>query len=207
MGEDKRSTATKDSPIEELKEIRAHEETIEVPLNALLQIIESEEYSSSDKEEKTREEQVARYLEILMKLNAKFCGTEALKEEPPVLTQECSALVQRKLPQKRPDPRSFLIPCIIGTITFQKALCDLGSSINLMPLSIMKRLEILEVQAAKISLEMADRPLKKAYGMVKDVLVNVEDLSLSAIFVILDTGRTRMSPSSLEGHSLPLEEP
>ncbi|XP_016165141.1 uncharacterized protein LOC107607743 [Arachis ipaensis] len=141
MGEDGRSTPTKVPPVEELKEIRAHEETIEVPLNSMLQIMESEEYFSSDEEEKTREEQVTRYLGILMKINAKLCGTEALKEEPPVLTQECSALVQRKLPQKRPDPGSFLIPCTIGTITFEKALCDIGSSINLMPLSVMRRLE------------------------------------------------------------------
>ncbi|XP_016164878.1 uncharacterized protein LOC107607431 [Arachis ipaensis] len=153
--------------------------------------MESEEYSSSDEEEKTREEQVSRYLGILMKLNAKLYGTEALKEEPPVLTQEYSALAQRKLPLKRPDLGSFMIPCTIGTITFEKALCDLGSSINLLPLSVMRRLGILEVQATNISLEMADRSLKKAYSMVKDVLVKVENLYLPANFGILDTGEDR----------------
>ncbi|XP_016199582.1 uncharacterized protein LOC107640585 [Arachis ipaensis] len=161
MGEAGCSTPTKDPLVEELKEIRTHEKTIEVPLNALLQIMESEEYSSSNKEEETKEEQVTQYLAILMKMNVKFCGTEALKEEPPVLTQECIALVQRKLPQKRPNPRSFLIPYTI------------------------------EVQAANILLEIADRSLKKAHGMVKDVLVKVEDLYRPADFVILDTGEDR----------------
>ncbi|XP_016206481.1 uncharacterized protein LOC107646846 [Arachis ipaensis] len=108
-----------------------------------------------------------------------------------VLDKECSALVQKKLPQKLLDPGSFLIPCTIGTITFEKALCDLGSSINLMPLSVMKRLGILEVQRAKISLEMADKSLKRAYGMVEDVLVKVEDLYIPADFVILDNGEDR----------------
>ncbi|XP_016178501.1 uncharacterized protein LOC107620931 [Arachis ipaensis] len=143
--EDGCSTPTKDSHIEEPREIRAHQETIEVPLNALLQIMEFEEYFSSDEEEETREEKIARYLGTLMKLHAKFCETEALKEEPPVFTQECSVLVQKKLPQKKPDPESFLISCTIGTITFEKDLCNLGSSINLMPLSVMRRLGILEV--------------------------------------------------------------
>ncbi|XP_057758229.1 uncharacterized protein LOC130978330 [Arachis stenosperma] len=113
---------------------------------------------------------------------------ETLKEEPPVLTKELNALVQKKPPQKLPDPGRFLIPCTIGTITFEKALCDLGSSINLMPLSVMERLGIFEVQATKISLEMADKSLKKAYGLVKDVLVKVENFYIPADFIILDTG-------------------
>ncbi|XP_057717689.1 uncharacterized protein LOC130932386 [Arachis stenosperma] len=93
-----------------------------------------------------------------------------------VLTKECSTLVQKKLPQKLPDPKSFLISCTIETITFEKALCDLGYSINLMPLSVMRKLGIQEVQPTKISLEMADKSLKRAYGIVENVLIKVEDL-------------------------------
>ncbi|XP_015954865.1 uncharacterized protein LOC107479231 [Arachis duranensis] len=88
-----------------------------------------------------------------------------------VLTKECSTLVQKKLPPRCPDPRNFLIPCTIGTITFAKAMFDLGSSINLMPLSVMKKLGIQEVQATEISHEMADKSLKRAYGMVENILV------------------------------------
>ena len=51
------------------------------------------------------------------------------------LTEECSAILQRKLPQKIKDPGSFTIPCTIGNAIFERALCDLGASINLMPLS------------------------------------------------------------------------
>ncbi|KAL4294212.1 hypothetical protein AHAS_Ahas18G0205500 [Arachis hypogaea] len=57
-----------------------------------------------------------------------------------------------------------------------------------MPLSIMERLKIFEVQAAKISLEMADKSLKKTYGLVEDVLVKVEDFYIPVDFIILDTG-------------------
>ncbi|XP_015940157.1 uncharacterized protein LOC107465700 [Arachis duranensis] len=152
-------TKPKEEPaIEELKETRAHKETDNVTLHAPLLGEEPEEYSSSDKEEEFKEEQIAQYLAILRKLKANSSHIEALEEEdePVILARECNALVQKKLPQKLPDRESFLIPCTIGTFTFEKALCDLGSSINLMLLSVMKRLEILEVRHAKISLEMAD---------------------------------------------------
>ena len=48
------------------------------------------------------------------------------------LNEECSAILQRKLPQKMKDPASFTIPCKIGNSIFERALCDLGASINLM---------------------------------------------------------------------------
>ncbi|XP_022850603.1 uncharacterized protein LOC111372477 [Olea europaea var. sylvestris] len=61
------------------------------------------------------------------------------KYETVKLTEECSAILQKKLPQKRKDQGSFTIPCTIGDSAFDKALCDLGSSINLMPLSVFKK--------------------------------------------------------------------
>ena len=54
------------------------------------------------------------------------------------LTEECSAILQRKYPQKLKDPGSFTIPCTIGNSIFERALCDLGASITLMPLSIFR---------------------------------------------------------------------
>ncbi|XP_073123449.1 uncharacterized protein [Henckelia pumila] len=49
------------------------------------------------------------------------------------LTENCSALVQNKIPPRLKDSGSFSIPCVIGNISFHKALCDLGASINLIP--------------------------------------------------------------------------
>ncbi|KAK4708643.1 hypothetical protein R3W88_029568 [Solanum pinnatisectum] len=54
--------------------------------------------------------------------------------------QHCSAIATRSLVQKKEDPGAFTIPCTIGLLHFAKALCDLGASINLMPLSIYKKL-------------------------------------------------------------------
>ena len=64
-----------------------------------------------------------------------------------VLTEECSAILQNKLPPKPKDPGSFTILYDIGEVHFDKALCDLATSINLMPLSIFKKLGIGEVKA------------------------------------------------------------
>ncbi|QHN86441.1 Retrotransposon gag protein [Arachis hypogaea] len=125
-------------------------------------------------------------------LKSVFFEKNALREdETVVLTKECSALVQKKLPLKMLDPGNFLTPCTKGTITFEKALCDLGSSINLIPLSVIKKLGIQEAQPTKISLEMADKSLKRAYELVENVLVKVEDFYLPTDFVILDTGKEK----------------
>ncbi|KAJ8765981.1 hypothetical protein K2173_020497 [Erythroxylum novogranatense] len=60
--------------------------------------------------------------------------------ETVALTEECSVILQKKLPPKLKDPGSFTIPCVIGTQIFGKALCDLGASINLMPISVFRKL-------------------------------------------------------------------
>ncbi|MCI77809.1 hypothetical protein A2U01_0099079, partial [Trifolium medium] len=52
---------------------------------------------------------------------------QLVDDETVNLTEECSAILQRNLPQKQKDPRSFTIPCSIGNLHIGKALCDLGS--------------------------------------------------------------------------------
>jgi len=61
-------------------------------------------------------------------------------DENIALSENCSAILQRKLPPKLKDPGAFTIPCTIGKVNVGRALCDLGASINLMPLSMMKKL-------------------------------------------------------------------
>ena len=54
--------------------------------------------------------------------------------------QHCSAIATRSLIQKKEDSGAFIIPCTAGSLHFAKELCDLGASINLMPLLIYKKL-------------------------------------------------------------------
>ncbi|XP_061366855.1 uncharacterized protein LOC133309991 [Gastrolobium bilobum] len=110
-----------------------------------------------------------------------------LKEcETVTLTEECSAIIQKKLPPKLEDPGSFSIPIEIGNIDVGKALCDLGASINLMPLSICKALGIHELKPTKVSLQLADRSTRRPDGVIEDVLVKIDKFIFPADFVILD---------------------
>ncbi len=86
---------------------------------------------------------------------------------------------KRSCHQKLKDPGSFTIPCMIGNSLFEKALCDLGASINLMPLSVYKKLGLGEAKPTTVSLQLADRSIKYPRGMIEDVLVKVDKFIFS----------------------------
>ena len=83
-------------------------------------------------------------------------------------------------------PGSFTIPCTIGEFEFQKALCDSGASINLMPYSIAKKLSLGEITPTTITLQMADRTLEKPEGIIEDVLIKVGKFIFPTDFIIMD---------------------
>ncbi|XP_061349968.1 uncharacterized protein LOC133295187 [Gastrolobium bilobum] len=102
------------------------------------------------------------------------------------LTEECSALIQKKLPPKLKDPGSFSIPIAIGDVEVGKTLCDLGASINLMPLFFCRALGINKLKTTNVILHLADRSIKRPEGVVEDVLVKVDKFIFPVYFVILD---------------------
>ncbi|XP_009619890.2 uncharacterized protein [Nicotiana tomentosiformis] len=102
------------------------------------------------------------------------------------LKQTCSAVVSRPIAEKLSDPRSFTIPCTIDSYAFAKALCDLGASINRMPLSIYKKLGIGRARPTSVLLQLADRTVKRPSGILDDVLVQLEKFVFPANFIILD---------------------
>ncbi|XP_015960479.1 uncharacterized protein LOC107484407 [Arachis duranensis] len=110
-----------------------------------------------------------------------------LERETVLLTEECSAMIQRGIPPKLKDPGGFVVSCTIGKTILNKALCDLGASINLMPLSMMRKLDIEELKPTRMSLVMADRSIKTPNGIVENLLVKVGEFIFPADFVILDT--------------------
>ncbi|XP_015949324.1 uncharacterized protein LOC107474239 [Arachis duranensis] len=109
------------------------------------------------------------------------------EKETVLLIEECSAVIQSGIPPKLKDPRSFVVSCTIGKMTLDKALCDLSASINLMPLSMMRKLAIKELKPTRMSLVMADRSIKTPNGIVENLLVKVGEFIFPADFVILDT--------------------
>ena len=89
----------------------------------------------------------AKFLKEILRNKRKLKDYETVK-----LNKECFAIILNKLPPKLKDPGSFTIPCTIGNFHFDKVLCDLGASINLMPLSIMQKLGLEESKPINVSL-------------------------------------------------------
>ncbi|KAK4713472.1 hypothetical protein R3W88_019379 [Solanum pinnatisectum] len=100
--------------------------------------------------------------------------------------QHCSAIATRSLVHKKKDLGAFTIPCTIGLLHFAKALCDLGASINLMPLSIYKKLDLGAPKPIVMRLLMIDKTVKRPISVLQDVLVKVESFIFLSNFVILD---------------------
>nr|GFB86678.1 reverse transcriptase domain-containing protein [Tanacetum cinerariifolium] len=104
------------------------------------------------------------------------------------LNENCSALVLKKLPEKLGDQGRFLILCDFSEFDNCLALADLGASINLMPLSIWKKLKLPTVNDTKMVLELADRTISKPTptGVAENVFVKVGKFYFPADFVVLD---------------------
>ena len=131
------------------------------------------------------DKQFTKFMEVFKKLHINIPFAEALEQMPSYvkfmkdilskkrrlsdfetvnLIEECSATLKRKLSQKLKDPGSFTIPYTIRNSIFERALCDLGSSINLMPLSIFRCLGLGEARPTIVTLQLADRSLKHLRG-------------------------------------------
>ncbi|KAL8519425.1 hypothetical protein ACS0TY_010385 [Phlomoides rotata] len=114
--------------------------------------------------------------------------------ETVMLTEELSARLQKKLPVKRSDPGPFILPCKIGEGGKYRGLCDLGASVNLMPLSLFKTLGLRELKPTTMNLQLADRTVTYPKGIVEDVMVKVDDFIFPVDFVVLDMVEERSIP-------------
>ncbi|GJR56112.1 reverse transcriptase domain-containing protein [Tanacetum coccineum] len=94
------------------------------------------------------------------------------------LNEHCSVVILNKLPKKLRDPSKFLITCDFLGMDKCLALADLGASINLMPLSVWKKLSLPELTATCMTLELADRLITQPIDILyyDDNLVNRIDV-------------------------------
>ncbi|XP_028962203.2 uncharacterized protein [Malus domestica] len=76
--------------------------------------------------------------------------------EKVIVSENVSVVLQRKLPPKLKDPSSFSINVTIGDKLVDKAMLDLGASINLMPYLVYFQLGLGDLKATTISLQLAD---------------------------------------------------
>ncbi|CAL1412644.1 unnamed protein product [Linum trigynum] len=153
------------------------------------------------------ETEFAKFMAMLKQVNISMHFVEALSKMPKyakfmkdlltnkrklgelstvMLNEECSAILQNKLPEKRKDPGSFTIPCMIGSLHIGKSLADLGASINVMPYKLFKKLGLGEPSDTRMSIQLADRSIVHPRGIAEDLIVAVGPFSYPADFVILD---------------------
>nr|GEX18855.1 reverse transcriptase domain-containing protein [Tanacetum cinerariifolium] len=102
------------------------------------------------------------------------------------LNENCSAMLLKKLPEKLGNLGKFLIPCDFPGMEVFHALADLGASINLMPLSIWKKLLLPELTHTRMTLELADRSITRPKGVAEDVFVKVGKFHFPTDFVVVD---------------------
>ncbi|XP_070020213.1 uncharacterized protein [Nicotiana sylvestris] len=151
--------------------------------------------------------QFSKFLEILKQIHINIPFTDALLQMPSyakflkeilsskrkleevsvvMLTKKCSAILQNKLPQKLGNPGSFTIPCTLGGVYFEKALCDSEALTNLMPFSIFRKLDLGEMKDIGVSLQFADQSTKKPKGIIENVLVRVDKFVFPVDFIVLE---------------------
>ncbi|XP_050890326.1 uncharacterized protein LOC127095719 [Lathyrus oleraceus] len=107
--------------------------------------------------------------------------------DPIIQTETCTSILQgMKIPVKKKDRGLVTTPCTIDDRKFKKALIDLGASVSLMPLSIYKKSGIGTVQDTRMTLQFADRSIRRPYGIMEDVLVKINRFVFPVDFVILE---------------------
>ncbi|XP_031106083.1 uncharacterized protein LOC116010707 [Ipomoea triloba] len=123
------------------------------------------------------------FLREILSRKRKFGAQEII-----TMTQECRVLIndEEKLPSKLRDLRSFTIACVIGGLTINRSLCDLGAGVNVMPLSLYKRLYLGEPKPVQLTLEFADRSTKSPIGILEDVPVRVDKYFVPCDFIVMD---------------------
>nr|GEV00384.1 reverse transcriptase domain-containing protein [Tanacetum cinerariifolium] len=120
------------------------------------------------------------------------------------LNENCSAMLLKKLLEKLGDPGKFLIPCDFPGMDVCHALADLDASINLMPLSIWKKLSLTELTPTRMTLELMDRSITRPKGVVKDIFVKVGGSPTSTFEPILSDYSPSLTP--FEGSNFILTE-
>ncbi|XP_019433710.1 PREDICTED: uncharacterized protein LOC109340463 [Lupinus angustifolius] len=102
------------------------------------------------------------------------------------LNATSSAILQTNIPHKSKDLGSVTIPVTIGNVSVGKALVDLGASVSLMPLSMMKRIGGIQLNTTRMSLQLEDRSIKYLETVTEDVLVKVDKFLIPVDFVVID---------------------
>ncbi|XP_013699867.2 uncharacterized protein LOC106403597 [Brassica napus] len=119
-----------------------------------------------------------------------------------MVSKECSAVFQNRTVRKLEDPGKFVLSVQIEKTIFACSLCDLSSSVNLMPYSNAKRMGLTNFKPIRISLVFADRSVKLPVGVLEDLQVQIGNTTVPADFVVLEVEDEPKDPLILGRHFL-----
>ncbi|XP_024014252.1 uncharacterized protein LOC112088197 [Eutrema salsugineum] len=111
-----------------------------------------------------------------------------------MISEQVSVVIQNKIPEKLSDPGNFVLDCSIFSKRFKRSLCDLGSSVNLMPYSVAVSLGMTDFKPTKISLILADQSKRIPKGVLEDVPIKVGECIIPTDFVVLEYGEEPKDP-------------
>ncbi|XP_025640214.1 uncharacterized protein [Arachis hypogaea] len=129
-----------------------------------------------------KDNQFSRFLEIFKKLQINIPFAEVL-EQMPLYDKFLKKLMTRK---RNWEEKETIVLSEEWNISIKKALCDLGASINLMSLAMMKRMGIEEAKPTRMAFQLIDRTFKFPHGVVEDLLLKVGEFIFPVDFVVLD---------------------
>ncbi|XP_010546472.1 PREDICTED: uncharacterized protein LOC104818551 [Tarenaya hassleriana] len=121
--------------------------------------------------------QFARFAEMLKKLEITMPFTEAILQMPSYTKFLKDILTNKRVVEK--ETVSLNTEC-------NAALCDLGASVSLLPLSIFKKLNVGELKPTSMALQLADRSVKYPAGILEDVPLKVGNFYVPVDFMVLD---------------------
>ncbi|XP_058741475.1 uncharacterized protein LOC131613854 [Vicia villosa] len=113
-------------------------------------------------------------------------GTKKIITAARCQTGEARCAIVSRLPQKAKDPGRVTLPVTIGNQHIGNGLIDLGSSINLIPLSIVKRLGNIDMKSTRMTLQLADKSTTLPHGVAQDMLIKVDKFLFPVDFVVID---------------------
>ncbi|XP_047949418.1 uncharacterized protein LOC125195288 [Salvia hispanica] len=114
-----------------------------------------------------------------------------------VIGENVSAVIQKmRMASKCTDPGMFTLTISLGDIKIEHVMCDLGASINVLPLSIYKKLTGVSLVDTKVVIQLADRTCISPEGVLENVIVKVHDFMYPADFHVIKMSDNEFAESS-----------
>jgi hypothetical protein len=107
--------------------------------------------------------QVPTYSRYFKDILANKYEITTLGEDHVKMSEQCSVAIANGL-EKQGDPGCPTILCSVGSFKFEKALCDLGASVSVMPRDVFEKLRLPELEPTVMCLELGDNSIRYPFG-------------------------------------------